>query len=158
VRPDQGAAGQGHQARPHPGLLRPDLHSGHVADFGQVKVDKIPRMMSLSYPLRPTSQGSVHIRGSLPSHEAEVIANFLSTGHDRKLVVLGAREGHEIMAQEPTKPLVGKETLPGDGYATDEQLLETPSTVGVPGTTVSAPVRWDQTAMTLSTLACGSWG
>lgn len=106
------------------GFFTPISTAAASLTSGKVKVEKNPGMMFLSYPLRPTSRGSVHIRGSLPSHKPEVIANFLTTEHDRKLVVAGARKGREIMAQDPIASLVGKETLPGDGYTTDEQLLE----------------------------------
>ena len=106
------------------GFFTPISTAAASLTSGKVSVDKSPGMMFLSYPLRPTSQGSIHIRGPLPADKPCVIANFLSTEHDRKLVVQGARRGREIMAQQPIAGLVGRETLPGAEYATDEQILE----------------------------------
>lgn len=106
------------------GFFTPISTAAASLTSGKVKVDNKPGMMFLTYPLRPTSIGSIHITGNLPSNKPTVITNFLETEHDRRLVVLGARKGHEIMAQAPISRLVREETLPGTGYTTDEQILE----------------------------------
>ncbi|TFD60899.1 GMC oxidoreductase [Cryobacterium suzukii] len=106
------------------GFFTPISTAAASLTSGKVKVDKNPGMMFLTYPLRPTSTGSIHITGNLPSNKPTVIANFLETEHDRRLVVLGARKGREIMAQSPISRLVREETLPGTDYTTDEQILE----------------------------------
>lgn len=106
------------------GFFTPISTAAASLTSGKVKVDKDPGMMFLVYPLRPTSTGSIHITGSLPANKPKVVANFLTTDHDRDLVVRATRKGREIMAQEPIASLVEEETLPGSQYETDEQILE----------------------------------
>jgi choline dehydrogenase-like flavoprotein len=90
---------------------------------GKVEVDDKPGMMFLGYPLRPTSEGSIHIRGALPENPPVIRPNFLSSEHDRRSVIALTRKMREIMATSPIADLMVEETVPGSEVSSDEEIL-----------------------------------
>ena len=75
-------------------------------------------------PLRPESRGYVHAVSPDPAAPPDILANFLSTEHDRREIVAGLRIIRKVMGQEAIRPFVAEEHIPGDATATDAQLLE----------------------------------
>lgn len=89
----------------------------------KVAVEATPGMMLLTYPLRPTSQGSIHITGSLPSNQPRVVPNFLTTEHDRRLVALAGHKVRELMSQGEIARYIGAENRPGPSIASDDDFV-----------------------------------
>ncbi|MEV7646830.1 GMC family oxidoreductase N-terminal domain-containing protein [Arthrobacter sp. NPDC089319] len=90
----------------------------------KVSVEQAPGMMLLTYPLRPTSHGSIHITGALPSNKPKVVPNFLATEHDRRLVALAGHRVRELMSQGEITRYMREENRPGPSVSTDEQFIE----------------------------------
>lgn len=118
--------------RSDPASTRPDTQSFFTpistSDVnpmtGRLIVDQLPGAKLVTYPLHPTSQGSIHITGPAPADRPRLVPNFLSTEHDRALVVKGVRKAREILATPPFSDYVEAEIEPGTGLQTDEQIIE----------------------------------
>lgn len=81
-------------------------------------------LTSLVYPLRPTSQGSIHISSPDPAVGPQIIPNYLETDSDRDTLVGLFRRHRELMEQRPIADLIESETLPGPTVETDEQIVD----------------------------------
>ena len=86
--------------------------------------------MFLGYALRPTSEGSIHIRGALPENPPKIVPNFFASEYDRRTVVALTRKMREIVARSPIAELIAGETVPGDEVSTDEDILRNAMTNG----------------------------
>ncbi|MBE1582192.1 GMC family oxidoreductase [Nonomuraea angiospora] len=64
------------------------------------------------YPHSPTSTGSIHITGPGLEHAPRLVPNYLSTDHDRKLLVAGFARFREIVAAEPFASIASSADLP----------------------------------------------
>lgn len=91
---------------------------------GRLVVDKHPGARFVTFPLRPTSQGHIHITGPAPTDPPKLVPNFLSTEHDRALLLKVVRKAREILATPPFADHVAEELQPGPGIATDQQILD----------------------------------
>lgn len=91
---------------------------------GRLVVDRHPGARFVTFPLHPTSQGHIHITGAAPSDAPKLVPNFLSTDHDRALLLKVVRKAREILATPPFSDHVVAELEPGPGIATDEQILD----------------------------------
>lgn len=90
---------------------------------GKVEVDSKAGMMFLGYALRPTSEGSIHIRGSLPENAPVIRPNFFDTEHDRASVIALTRKMRNIMSTGPIADVMVEETVPGRDVDSDEEIL-----------------------------------
>lgn len=90
---------------------------------GRLVVDKEPGARLVSFGLRPTSEGSIHITGTSLSDQPKLVPNFLATEHDRQLLIKVVRKVREIVSTPPFSDHVLKELQPGPGVETDEQIL-----------------------------------
>jgi choline dehydrogenase len=72
--------------------------------------------------MRPTSLGSVTLRGSDARMAPRILFNYLQTERDRADMRAGARLVRDIMEQPAMRPLKGKELLPGPDNLSDEAL------------------------------------
>lgn len=86
--------------------------------------ERRPGMHLMAYPLRPTSAGRVHIASRDPRQPAVFEPNYHATDHDRKVMIGLLRYARKLMAQPALRDFVGEETVPGDQYQTDEQILD----------------------------------
>ncbi|MBK1787095.1 GMC family oxidoreductase [Prauserella cavernicola] len=91
---------------------------------GRLVVDKHPGARFVTFPLHPTSQGNIHITGPSPTDAPKLVPNFLSTEHDRALLLKVVRKAREILATPPISDHVVAELEPGPGISTDEQILD----------------------------------
>lgn len=78
----------------------------------------------LYYPLRPTSRGHVRIRSADPMAAPSMQPNYLSTEHDRQMMIAGARLTRAIASSPGLAPYVAEELQPGAGALDDASLLE----------------------------------
>jgi choline dehydrogenase-like flavoprotein len=91
---------------------------------GRLVVDKQPGARLVTMPLRPTSQGFIHITGPSVADPPQLVPNFLATEHDRTAVLKAFRKAREIMATAPFSDHVVEEIEPGPRIETDEEILD----------------------------------
>ncbi|MNZ86512.1 Oxygen-dependent choline dehydrogenase [compost metagenome] len=72
--------------------------------------------------MRPTSLGSVTLRGSDPRLAPRIQFNYLKTEQDRADMRAGARLVREIIEQPAMRALKGKELVPGPENLSDQAL------------------------------------
>lgn len=87
------------------------------------KVEKLPGLAFMGYPLRSDSQGVVRIRSNDPRETPSIQANFLTTAHDREVIVDLFRYTRRLLAQPPLAPFVVEETHPGPSVQSDEEIV-----------------------------------
>ncbi|KLU15222.1 MULTISPECIES: GNAT family N-acetyltransferase [Xenorhabdus] len=88
------------------------------------RLDSQPGMTIGIYPLRPASQGAVHIRSRDPFTAPDIMPRFLEEESDRQRLVIGMHIAREIVKRSPLADYVSHELAPGDGYTSDEALLD----------------------------------
>ena len=114
--------------RTSPELHRPDAQltfwalSADPSATGY-RADAAPGLGFMGYPLRSDSQGQVRITSSDPKLPPAIRANFLTTDHDRRVVVDLFRYARKLLAQPALKPFVVAETYPGPAVQSDEEII-----------------------------------
>lgn len=112
-----------------PGLNRPDAQF-LLAPFSfdmekqRTALEPFPGMNVVTYPLRPSSRGRIHINSRDPNAPPMLEPNYRSTQEDREVMVGAVRAVRRYAAQSPLAELIVEETMPGPGYETDAQILE----------------------------------
>jgi choline dehydrogenase len=111
-----------------PDVARPDIQGIWVPmalDTGssEMKLAKHSGFMFVGYPIRPTTEGSIHLSGPQPGDPPVINARFLETEADR--AAAGTILGHAraVVAQSPLADLVLEEEYPGPGVSTPEQVV-----------------------------------
>ena len=112
-----------------PGLNRPDaqfLLAPYSFDFEKQRtaLEPFPGMSVVTYPLRPTSRGRIHIASRDPNAPPVLEPNYRATPEDREAMVGAVRMVRRYARQEPLAGLIAGETMPGPQYETDDQILE----------------------------------
>ncbi len=74
--------------------------------------------------LRPTSRGEIRLASSDPHRTALIHAHYLSTEHDKTMMIECARLAREIFRQPAFDSIRGKEIFPGDHLRSDAEILE----------------------------------
>lgn len=92
-----------------------------------------PGMMVGFYPLRPTSQGSIHVNSPSPAEPPLVDANFLSTEYDKSVVVAMAKKVRHMFAADPISRYVDAPLTPACTLDDDEELIHHALTAGASG-------------------------
>lgn len=115
--------------RSRPGLNRPDgqmLMAPFSFDFAKNRqdVERFPGMHVVTYSLRPTSRGNIHINNRDPDAAATFKPNYRANEEDRRSMIDTVRTVREWAAKEPLASLIETETMPGAEYQTDSQILE----------------------------------
>ena len=117
--------------RSRPGLERPDAQL-QVAPYsiepleagGAMEVEQEPGLMVIGYPLRPESEGSVHITSPDPTAPLDIVPRYFADAYDRDVSVGVLRGMRALLAAEPLAPWIAEETAPGAEVATDQEILE----------------------------------
>ncbi|MEZ5778067.1 MAG: GMC family oxidoreductase N-terminal domain-containing protein [Paracoccaceae bacterium] len=73
--------------------------------------------------LRPRSRGTVRLQSADPSAPPLIDPNYLSDTRDREMSIRGLKLAQAIMAQEPLKPFIRAERLPGPNVKTDDEYF-----------------------------------
>ena len=115
--------------RTRPGLNRPDaqmLVAPFSFDFAKQRqdVERFPGMHVVVYSLRPTSRGSIHITTRDPEAPASFQPNYRANDEDRQSMIGAVRVVRDYVRQSPLAELIAEETMPGEAYASDTQILE----------------------------------
>jgi choline dehydrogenase-like flavoprotein len=95
------------------GFFTPMSSSSVDPNTGRVVIDGFSGAMFIVLSLYPTSVGSIHITGSRTSDKPRLVADFLTTEHDRALTIKMFNKSREILATEPFAQMIESEMEPG---------------------------------------------
>ena len=112
-----------------PGLNRPDaqfLLAPYSFDFERQRaaLEPFPGMSVVTYPLRPSSRGRIHITSLDPNAPPVLEPNYRATPEDRDAMIGAVRMVRRYAQQAPVADLIAGETMPGAQYESDEQILD----------------------------------
>jgi choline dehydrogenase-like flavoprotein len=112
-----------------PGANRPDgqfLIAPFSFDFAKMRtaLEPFPGMNAVTYPLRPSSRGRIHIVSTDPNAPPKLEPNYRSTDEDRAVMVACVRTMRRYAEQSPLCEFIDVETMPGPEYETDAQILD----------------------------------
>lgn len=96
-------------------------------------LDKAPGMCMVAYPLRPTSQGEIHIVSRDPRALPKVQPNYVTTEEDRASMLDTVRLARQYGAQASLRPMIDAETFPGPQCVSDADILEAIAKAGMCG-------------------------
>jgi choline dehydrogenase-like flavoprotein len=113
-------------------LLAP-ISVGPRAPGANPSVEREPGIHAITFVLRPTSEGSVHITSDDPNAPLRVVPNYLATSHDRDVGVAAFRRMREMFASDALASVIDHETGPGSDVQDDEQVLRAGIETGVCG-------------------------
>ncbi len=85
--------------------------------------DVRPGLAFMGYPLRSDSQGQVRATSLDPAVPPKIVANFLTTEHDRRVIVNLFRYARRLLAQPALAPFMVGEKHPGTQVQTDEEIV-----------------------------------
>ncbi|MFK7890134.1 MAG: GMC family oxidoreductase [Granulosicoccus sp.] len=85
--------------------------------------DRFPGFLLGFNPCKPTSVGSIHIRSDDPFDPPSIQPNYLSTEHDRNLMLKGMKLVRSFCQTPTLKPLIAGEMLPGADCLSDTDLM-----------------------------------
>jgi len=100
------------------------LSSPDARDPERLVLDDYPGISIGTFPLRPKSRGSVHIRSRDPAEAPSMSANYLDHEDDVAVTLRAIRMAREIAAQPAMKAWGVEETRPGADLTTDDELLD----------------------------------
>jgi choline dehydrogenase len=114
-----------------PELDRPDLQI-HAAPYSldlrtvgsKTRFERRHGANILVYPTRPESSGTVMIRSASIAATPLISPCYLATENDCRTAIDAFRLIRRLAAQEPLKPYLAEETIPGPRVSTDEQILD----------------------------------
>ncbi|MCX7283367.1 MAG: choline dehydrogenase [Novosphingobium sp.] len=108
-----------------PDLDRPDLQIHFVIaimqDHAKVQVKRDGFTLHVCQ-LRPESRGRVGLASADPYADPAILANFLSTEEDRRVVREGIRIARHVAAQDALAPYRGEEIWPGSTVQADDDI------------------------------------
>ena len=116
--------------RARPGANRPDtqvlfgMYSAELTSAMGKLPEKDHGFCALVYPLRPGSQGSIHIPSRDPAAPPTIEANYGSEPEDRRIVLDAVRIMRRFARQEPLGGLIAEEIHPGPERQSDEDILD----------------------------------
>lgn len=90
----------------------------------QLSPERHPAMMLGGYPLRTQSAGSLEIRSRDPAEPPRIVANFMTSEHDRAVTIGLFRFMRELLRQPGLAPFVKEETWPGPSVQTDQEIID----------------------------------
>lgn len=99
------------------------MHASY-ANAAVRKLDSAPGMTIGVTGLRPTSQGSIHIRSADPLAAPVIRPNFLATTEDRQTLVEGMKIARRLVGQPALADYIVSEMNPGVAVQTDGQWLD----------------------------------
>jgi len=111
-----------------PRIATPDvqyffMHASY-ANAAIRKLDRAPGMTIGVAGLRPTSQGSIHIKSKDPHQGPSIRPNFLATEQDQHTLIDGMKIVRQIVSRPALAHYIESEMNPGSAVQTDEQWLD----------------------------------
>ena len=104
-------------------FFTPASVSGVDSKTGRMAVDRHAGGMFLTYPMYPTSAGSIHITGPTTKDKPRIVTNYLTTNHDRSLTAKMVTKAREILATAPFGQFVEAEMAPGEALQREEDAV-----------------------------------
>jgi choline dehydrogenase len=101
------------------GFFNPISMKAATMHNDKLAVEDEPGLMVAAYPLRPTSQGHIHITGPHPEDEVAIQPNFLATDDDRRILSKVGARMRELFGSGPIADLVTQERVPGPDVRTE---------------------------------------
>jgi choline dehydrogenase-like flavoprotein len=93
------------------------------AQHSKLRPEREPGLMFLTYALRPTSTGSVHVAMASAGDNAVVDPNYMATEHDREVTIDAFLRLRELIEQNPLSEVVDFESSPGCSVASRDDIL-----------------------------------
>ena len=87
-----------------------------------IKPDPFPGFMIGYNPCKPTSKGHLGIQSTDPFIQPKIVPNYLSTEHDRQLMLGGMRLMRTLTSTEAMQRVIEQEIYPGPDTHSDEEL------------------------------------
>lgn len=115
------------------GFFNPISMKGSTMHNHKLAVDDDPGLMMAAYPLRPTSQGHIHITGPDPDDAPVIQPAFLDTEEDRRIIGKVGPRVRELFASGPVADLVTTERIPGPDVRTEAEFESLGLTAGASG-------------------------
>ncbi len=111
--------------RSRPGIPYPDIQFHFLA--GALAYDGSGAAKGHGFqvhigPNKPKSRGRLTLRSADPGEPPRLFFNYLDHADDRRAFRDGVRLTREIFAQPALDPYRGRELVPGDGVASDEEI------------------------------------
>jgi choline dehydrogenase len=110
--------------RPDGQLLMAPFSAGPQMPGQQLPLEREPGVNCLGHVIRPDSEGSVRIRSADPHAPPDIVANYLTSEHDRRVGVAVFRRMRELFATNPIAKRITVETLPGPSVRDDEEIID----------------------------------
>ncbi|MGH1359288.1 MAG: GMC family oxidoreductase [Burkholderiaceae bacterium] len=109
-----------------PDSLTPDIQFHFAtlsADMAGAKPHPFPGFTFSVCQLRPSSRGHVRIKSADPMQAPAMVANYLTTEHDRQCAIKAIRFARRLSQTSALREYVAEELKPGLTTDTDEQIL-----------------------------------
>jgi choline dehydrogenase len=110
------------------GLDQPDLQGvftpGSYKEGAVYVLDDYPGMTAGAWQHRPESMGWVRARSADVFEDPEIQPNYLSDPIDRRVHLAGIRWIRRLLSTPELAPLVERETIPGAGVQSDDELMD----------------------------------
>ncbi|MET8515867.1 GMC oxidoreductase [Streptomyces sp. NPDC005077] len=87
-------------------------------------VEREPGVMGLSYVLRPTAEGRLHVTAPDPDAPLTITPNYYGTDHDRRVGTAAFRGMRTLFEAGPVADRIMAETLPGRTVRDDQEIID----------------------------------
>jgi choline dehydrogenase len=118
---------RGRAASPYPDIrLQSALISAESRFSTNIKtgIDPFPGFHIGGYFIYPASRGELHIGSRDANDPPKISANYLADPLDREMIVAVLKLARKIAGQPALARFIVRETRPGPGVATDDELLD----------------------------------
>ena len=88
-----------------------------------IKPDPFPGFLLGYNPCKPTSKGYLQIKSADPLLAPKMVPNYLSTEHDREIMLKGMRLMRDLAATPAMSDLIEQELYPGRHIQTDDEMM-----------------------------------
>jgi choline dehydrogenase-like flavoprotein len=111
-----------------PDVDRPDIQGIWVpmaldTTASELRLAKHSGFMFVGYPIRPTTEGSIHLSGPNPADPPIINARFLETEADQRAASTILGHARDVVSRSPLADLVLEEEYPGPEVSTPEQVV-----------------------------------
>jgi len=88
------------------------------------RLEKVPGVQCVAFPLRPESSGHLQIVSASPEKPPKIVPNYLSAAQDRQISIRLLRKVRQLFSHPKLAPYIATETSPGPRYESDGDILE----------------------------------
>ena len=99
----------------------------------EMVIEKEPGLSCLGFPLRPNSEGTVHITSANPAAALRLEPGYLTDPHDRAVNGNLARRTRELFTRSPIADRIDHEVFPGPQVGSDDEWADSALDAGYTG-------------------------